>query len=57
MSKLLRMTGSRTIELRLEVLNVTNTANFLPPSGSFGSPDFGVISQSGNYIRAKCSLP
>ena len=50
MSKLLRMAGSRTIELRLEVYNVTNTANFLPPSGSFGSADFGVISQQGNYI-------
>ena len=50
MSKSLAMGASRRIELRLEMYNVTNTANFLPPSGSFQSPDFGVISQQGNYI-------
>ena len=42
--------GIPHLELRLEVYNVTNTANFLPPGGSFGSTDFGVISQQGNYI-------
>jgi hypothetical protein len=50
LSKSVRMGASRSIELRVEVYNVTNTANFLPPSGSFGSADFGVISQTGNYI-------
>jgi hypothetical protein len=50
LSKLLRVGASRTVELRLEAYNITNTANFLPPGGSFGSADFGVISQSGNYI-------
>jgi hypothetical protein len=50
MSKLLRMGASRNVELRLEVYNVTNTTNFLPPGGNFGSADFGVISQTGNYI-------
>jgi hypothetical protein len=50
MSKLLRMGTSRSVELRLEVYNVTNTTNFLPPGSNFGSADFGVISQTGNYI-------
>jgi len=34
----------------LEVFNITNTPNFQPPDGNFGSTTFGSISSTGNAI-------
>jgi hypothetical protein len=38
------------LQLRAEVYNLTNTANFINPNSSFGSPAFGTISSTGNSI-------
>ena len=35
--------GERAIELRLEVFNLLNTANFGPPAAQFGPASFGTI--------------
>jgi hypothetical protein len=50
LSKSLRMGESGTIQVRLEVYNVTNTPNFLPPNSAFGSTTFGQITSTGNAI-------
>ena len=50
LSKSLRQTGSRSVQVRLEVFNITNTPNFQPPDGNFGSTTFGSISSTGNAI-------
>lgn len=45
-----KQSGSGTFQLRLEVYNITNTPNFQPPDGNFGSTTFGNISSTGNAI-------
>jgi hypothetical protein len=42
--------GSRKIQLRAEVYNLTNFANFYLPDFNFGSSGFGSISSTGNSI-------
>ena len=37
------LAGQRAIELRLEVFNLLNTANFGPPAAQFGPASFGTI--------------
>ena len=50
LTKSIRQAGSRTVQVRVEVYNITNRANFLPPDGSFGSTTFGAITRTGNSI-------
>ncbi len=44
----LPLMGSRALELRAEVFNVTNTPPLLAPNGSFGSAAFGTITAAGD---------
>jgi len=46
----LTISGSRKLQLRAEVYNVTNFANFYLPDNNFGSSGFGSISSTGNSI-------
>jgi Carboxypeptidase regulatory-like domain len=48
--KTLEMRSNNRLQIRIEVYNVTNTANFQPPDGSFGGATFGSISSTGNSI-------
>jgi outer membrane receptor protein involved in Fe transport len=48
--KNLELGGANRIQFRWEIYNVTNTANFAPPNGAFGNPQFGRISSTGNSI-------
>ena len=41
---------ARRLQLRWEIYNLTNTANFANPNGSFGNAQFGQISSTGNNI-------
>ena len=50
LSKSFRQAEGRTIQVRAEVYNIMNTANFQPPDGNFGSTTFGSISSTGNAI-------
>ena len=50
LAKSFRQVGSKTIQVRWEVYNITNTPNFQPPDGNFGSTTFGSISSTGNAI-------
>jgi hypothetical protein len=49
-NKNLSMGGSDTLQIRVEIYNITDTANFQPPDGNFGSTTFGSISTTGNAI-------
>jgi hypothetical protein len=49
-NKSLQMAGTQQIQLRLEIYNIFNTANFLPPNSSFGATTFGTVTSQGNYI-------
>ncbi|MET0211611.1 MAG: carboxypeptidase regulatory-like domain-containing protein [Vicinamibacterales bacterium] len=42
--------GTRRLQLRAEVYNITNTPSFWLPDFNFGSPGFGSISSTGNSI-------
>jgi outer membrane receptor protein involved in Fe transport len=42
--------GTRRLQLRAEMYNVTNTPSFWLPDFNFGSPGFGSISSTGNSI-------
>jgi hypothetical protein len=42
--------GTRKVQLRAEVYNVTNTPSFNVPGAALGTPTFGVISNVGNSI-------
>jgi hypothetical protein len=42
--------GTRRVQLRLEVFNVTNTASFSVPDGGLGSATFGRITSTGNNV-------
>jgi len=44
------MGGTRKLQLRAEVYNVTNTPSFGLPDFNFGSTGFGSISSTGNSI-------
>jgi hypothetical protein len=41
--RLIRVGGERAIELRAEVFNLLNTANFGAPAGLHGAANFGTI--------------
>lgn len=41
--------GPARLQLRYEVYNVTNVANFLSPVSTFGTADFGSINSTGNF--------
>jgi len=43
--------GRMKAELRLEVLNLTNSSKFLGPNGVFGSPTFGRITRQVGFPR------
>ena len=40
-----------TLQFRAEAFNVSNTPVFGPPNVSFGSPNFGVVSNQANQPR------
>ena len=40
--------GSKRLQVRYEVYNLTNIANFQNPNNMLGSPAFGSISSTGN---------
>jgi hypothetical protein len=40
------MHGRRSLELRAEAFNLTNTPAFGAPNGTFGSPAFGTITSA-----------
>ena len=42
--------GNTRLQLRYEVYNVTNTANFANPNTALGNAQFGSISSTGNAI-------
>jgi len=44
------LTGDNRLQLRYEVYNVTNTANFANPNTALGNAQFGTISSTGNSI-------
>jgi hypothetical protein len=44
------MVGTRRLQLRLEVFNVTDTASFAEPDGNLTSDTFGEITSTGNNI-------
>ena len=48
--KSVALQGTTRLELRAEMYNVTNTANFAPPGSALGTPTFGRISSIGNSI-------
>jgi len=50
LSKSMRQTGSKIVQVRIEVYNITDNPNFQPPDGNFGSTTFGSISSTGNAI-------
>jgi hypothetical protein len=42
------LSASRSLEVRLETFNVTNTPPLQAPNGSFGAPAFGTITAAGD---------
>lgn len=48
--KSLEMGADNQLQVRIEVYNVMNVANFEPPDASFGGTAFGSISSTGNSI-------
>lgn len=46
----------KSLEFRAESFNVTNTPNFGAPGTSFGAADFGVISNTGNFLPRNIQL-
>ena len=46
----LTLSAGKKLQLRAEVYNVTNTANFYIPDNNFGSATFGAINSIGNSI-------
>ena len=46
-----RLTERFTLQLRAEVINAFNDANFLGPATRFGRSDFGTITQVGGFPR------
>ena len=48
--KTFAMARDSRLQVRIEVYNVANNANFQPPDGTFGGSTFGSISSTGNSI-------
>lgn len=48
--KTMRPTGTKSLQVRMEIYNITNTPSFQPPDANFGSTTFGSISSTGNAI-------
>jgi len=48
--KTLPLSGPTSLQLRMEVYNLTNTPNFANPNSALGNPAFGTISSTGNSI-------
>jgi hypothetical protein len=46
----LALSGGAKLQLRAEVYNLTNIANFVNPNSALGNPAFGTISSTGNSI-------
>jgi hypothetical protein len=46
--KNLALTGTTRLQLRAEIYNLTNTANFVVPNSQLGNPAFGSIASTGN---------
>src|SRR5215467_9607401 len=46
----LSLSGGAKLQLRAEVYNLTNVANFVNPNSALGNPAFGTISSTGNSI-------
>lgn len=46
-----RVGGSRTLQFRLEIFNVTNTVHLANPQGSVNASNFGVITSTANSGR------
>ena len=44
------LSAGKKLQLRAEVYNVTNTANFANPNAQLGNPAFGSIASTGNAI-------
>jgi hypothetical protein len=44
------LASGRRLQLRWEIYNVTNTANFVSPNSALGNPQFGRITSTGNSI-------
>jgi hypothetical protein len=49
-TKSLFQSGARSLQIRVELYNIANWANFQPPDGNFGGTTFGSISSTGNAI-------
>lgn len=45
-SRLVRLGGTRALDLRVEVFNLANTANLGAPAAQFGAADFGTITSA-----------
>ena len=50
LGKALAQHGSRSIQLRIEIYNIMNWANFQPPDGTFGATTFGTLFSTGNAV-------
>ncbi len=42
--------GANRLQIRMEIYNITNTANFVNPASSFGATGFGSIASTGKSI-------
>jgi hypothetical protein len=47
--KELALVGSARVQLRYEIYNLGNAANFINPVATFGTADFGSINSTGNF--------
>jgi hypothetical protein len=47
--KELSLVGSARLQLRYEIYNLGNAANFINPVATFGTADFGSINSTGNF--------
>jgi hypothetical protein len=47
--KELALVGTARVQLRYEIYNLGNAANFINPVATFGTSDFGSINSTGNF--------
>ena len=52
----LPLSGNAKVQLRAEIYNLTNVANFVNPNSALGNPAFGTISSTGNAIPRQMQL-